>query len=193
MNISMPIRHGTFVARFSSLAEEHERLARFKMLVRVAAELHPGGRFALEVCYPAWIRPNSLFLEQSQGASSAMLLADLLRLVMPSNKKRMDRRQCDRGPGQEGAHETIKVPGRHRASLPVGYQRWHKSDDERHPDSPELRQPLNDCCFVHVAASRFDRTDDTPEESDVRSSLPAMPKRGAGDRNDVHRGNVSIS
>jgi hypothetical protein len=37
---------------FSALAEEHERLARFEVLVRVAAELHPGGRFASELCYP---------------------------------------------------------------------------------------------------------------------------------------------
>jgi hypothetical protein len=34
MNISMPIRYGMFVARFAALAEEHERLARFEVLVR---------------------------------------------------------------------------------------------------------------------------------------------------------------
>jgi hypothetical protein len=64
MDISMPICHGMFVARFSALAEEHERLARFKMLVRVAAELHPGGRFAFQLCYPTRVRPYALLLEQ---------------------------------------------------------------------------------------------------------------------------------
>ena len=53
MNISMPIRHGMFVARFSTFAKEHECLARFEVLVRIAAALDPGGRFTLELCYPA--------------------------------------------------------------------------------------------------------------------------------------------
>jgi hypothetical protein len=43
MNISMPIRHGMFVARFSALAEEHERLARLEVLEGVAAKLYPSG------------------------------------------------------------------------------------------------------------------------------------------------------
>jgi hypothetical protein len=64
MNISMPIRHGMFVARFGALAKEHERLARFEVLVRIAAALDPAGRFALELCYPTWVGPNTLFLEQ---------------------------------------------------------------------------------------------------------------------------------
>jgi len=38
-------------------------------------------------------------------------------------------------------------------SLPAGNQRRDKSDEERHPDWPELQQPLNECCFVHVAVS----------------------------------------
>jgi hypothetical protein len=42
-NISMPIRHGMFVARFSALTEQHERLARLEVLVRIAAELETGG------------------------------------------------------------------------------------------------------------------------------------------------------
>src|SRR5258708_13598283 len=46
MNISMPIRHGVFVARFSALADEHERLARFKVLTRRACTPDPHGRFA---------------------------------------------------------------------------------------------------------------------------------------------------
>jgi hypothetical protein len=49
-------------------------------------------------------------------------------------------------------------PGDDRATLPAGNQRWNKSDDERQADSLEPRQPLNDCYFVQVAASRFDRT-----------------------------------
>jgi hypothetical protein len=64
MNISMPIRHGMFVARFSALAEEHERLARFKVLIRIAATLDPGGRFAFQLCYPTRVRPYTLLLEQ---------------------------------------------------------------------------------------------------------------------------------
>jgi hypothetical protein len=64
MNISMPIRHGMFVARFSALAEEHERLAGFEVLVHVTAELYPGGRFAFQLCYPTRVRPYTLLLEQ---------------------------------------------------------------------------------------------------------------------------------
>ena len=64
MNVSMPIRHGMFVARFSALAEEHERLARLELLVGVAAKLHPGGRFTLELCYPTRVRPYTLLLQQ---------------------------------------------------------------------------------------------------------------------------------
>jgi hypothetical protein len=64
MNISMPIRDGMFVAWFSALAEEHERLARLKVLVGIAADLHPGGQFPSELCYPTWVGPNTLFLEQ---------------------------------------------------------------------------------------------------------------------------------
>jgi hypothetical protein len=37
MNISIPIRHGMLVARFSALAEERERLAWLEVLVRIAA------------------------------------------------------------------------------------------------------------------------------------------------------------
>jgi hypothetical protein len=37
MNIAMPIRHGMFLARFSVLTDEQERLARFEVLVRIAA------------------------------------------------------------------------------------------------------------------------------------------------------------
>src|SRR5260370_20362683 len=98
MNISMPIRHGMFVARFSALAKEHECLARFEVLVRIAAALDPGGRFTLELCYPAWIGPNTLFLEQGQRAFPATLLADLLRLAVRSSKKRVNHRQRDCGP-----------------------------------------------------------------------------------------------
>ena len=64
MNISMPIRHGMFVARFSALAEEHERLARLEVLEGVAAKLHPSGRFAFQLCYPTRVRPYTLLLEQ---------------------------------------------------------------------------------------------------------------------------------
>jgi hypothetical protein len=56
----MPIRYGMSVARFSALADEHERFARFEVIIRVAAELHPGGRFASELCYPAWIAEHPL-------------------------------------------------------------------------------------------------------------------------------------
>jgi hypothetical protein len=152
MNISMPIRHGMLVARFSALAEEDERLARFEVLIRVAAEIHPGGRFASEFCYPTWVGPNTLFLEQGQCARSPTLWANLLGLAMPSNKKRMNRRQCDRRPVYEGTDEPVEVPRRHCAPLSADNQRGDKSDDERHPDSLELWQPLDDCWFVHVAA-----------------------------------------
>jgi hypothetical protein len=86
MNISMPIRHGMFVTRFSALAKEHERLARLEVLVGVAAKLHPGGRFALDLCYPTWVGPNTLLLEQGQRALSATLLAYLLRFAMRSTR-----------------------------------------------------------------------------------------------------------
>jgi hypothetical protein len=99
MNVSMPIRHGMFVARFSALAKEHERLTRFKVLICIATTLDPGGRFAFQLCYPTRVRPYTLLLEQGQGAGPPTLLADLLRLAMRSNKNRVDRRQRDCGPG----------------------------------------------------------------------------------------------
>ena len=43
MNISMSIRHGVFVTRVSALADEHEYLARSKVLTRIAAALDPDG------------------------------------------------------------------------------------------------------------------------------------------------------
>ena len=99
MNISMPIRHGVFVARFSALADELERVARSNMLIRIAAALDPDGRFALQLCYPARVGLHALLLEQGQRVGPATLLADLLRrLGVRSNKKRVDRRQRDRGP-----------------------------------------------------------------------------------------------
>jgi hypothetical protein len=98
MNVSMPIRHGMFVARFSALADEHERLAWSKVLVRIAATVDPGRRFFSELCYPAWVGPYTLLLEQSECAGPAALLADPLGLAMWSNKKRVDRWQRDRGP-----------------------------------------------------------------------------------------------
>ena len=53
MNISMPIRHGVFVARFSALADERERLTRSQVFTRIAAALDPDGRFASQLRYPA--------------------------------------------------------------------------------------------------------------------------------------------
>jgi hypothetical protein len=87
-----------FVARFSALAEEDERLARFKVLIRITATLDPGGRFAFQLCYPTRVRPYTLLLEQGQRAFPATLLAYLLRLAARSNEKRVDRRQRDGGP-----------------------------------------------------------------------------------------------
>src|SRR5262249_28341990 len=49
MNISMPVRHGMFVARLSVLADELERLARSKVLIRIAADLDPDGRSASQL------------------------------------------------------------------------------------------------------------------------------------------------
>ncbi len=98
MNISMPIRHGVFVTRFSALADEHERLARFKVLTRIAAALDPDGRFALQLAYPTRVGPHALLLEQGQRAGPATLWADLLSLAVRSNKQRVDGRQRDRGP-----------------------------------------------------------------------------------------------
>jgi hypothetical protein len=43
MNISMPIGHGVFIARFSALADERECLARSQVLIRIAAALDPDG------------------------------------------------------------------------------------------------------------------------------------------------------
>jgi hypothetical protein len=99
MNVSMPIRHGMFVTRLSALAEEDERFARRKLLVRITAALDPGGRFASQICYPARVGPHTLLLEQGQRAGPATLFGDLLRLAVRSNKKGVDRRQRDRGPG----------------------------------------------------------------------------------------------
>jgi hypothetical protein len=153
MNISMPIRHGVFITRFRALADEHERLAWSEVLTRIAAALDPGGRFASQLGYPARVGPHTLLLEESQRASPATLWADLPRLAIRSNKKRVDSRKRDRGPSPEGTDETVEVPGRHSASLPAGNQRRGKSENERHPDWPELQQPLKHCCFVQVAAS----------------------------------------
>jgi len=157
MNISMPVRHGMLVARLSALADELERLARSKVLIRIAADLDPDGRSASQLRNPARVGPHTLLFEQGQRVGPATLLAGLLRLVARSNKKCVDRRQCDRGPSQEGAGETVYVPGCHWASLAAGNQGRDKSDDERNPDWPELRQPLDECCGVHVAASRSHR------------------------------------
>jgi hypothetical protein len=74
VNISMP-GHGMFVAPFGALVVDHERLARFEVLVRVVAELHLGGRLASELWHPAWIGPNTLFLEQGQRAFPRAVLA----------------------------------------------------------------------------------------------------------------------
>jgi hypothetical protein len=63
-NVSMPIRHRMFVAWFSALAGEHERLARSEVLIRIAAKLDPGGRFTSQLCYPTRVGPYALLLEQ---------------------------------------------------------------------------------------------------------------------------------
>ena len=107
MNTSMPVRHGVFVARFSPLADEFERLARSKVLIRVAADIDPDGRFASQLCYPAAVGAHTLLLDQGQRVGPATLLADLLGLVVRSNQKRVDRWQRDRGPSQEGAEEAV--------------------------------------------------------------------------------------
>jgi hypothetical protein len=98
MNISMPIRHGVFVACVSALADEHECFARSKMVSCIPAALDPDGRFASQLCYPARVGTYAVLLEQGQRASPATLLGDLLRLAVPSKKKRVDRRQRDRRP-----------------------------------------------------------------------------------------------
>jgi hypothetical protein len=138
VNISMPIRHGVFVTRFRALADEHERLARSKVLTRIAAPLDPDGRFASQLGYPARVGPHTLLLEEGQRASPATLWADLLRLAIRSNKKRVDSRKRDCRPSQEGTDETVEVPERHPASLPAGNQRRDKSENERHSDWLEL-------------------------------------------------------
>src|SRR5258708_3483547 len=99
MNISMPIRHGVLFTRFGALADEHERPARSKVLTRMAAALDPDRRFASQLGYPARVGPHTLLLEQGQRAGPATLWADLLRPAVRSNKKRVDSRQRDRGPG----------------------------------------------------------------------------------------------
>src|SRR5262249_37446820 len=116
-----------------------------------------------------------------QRARPATLLADLLRLAVPSNKKRMDRRQRDSGPRQEGADETVQVPERHRAPLPAGDQRRDKSDDERHPDWLELLQPLNNSCSVHVAGLSLQPRAAALAGDERRLVLMmAMPRQGPG-------------
>jgi hypothetical protein len=152
----MPIRDGVFVTRFRALADEHERLARPKMLTHIAATLDTGRRFASQLGYRARVGPHTVLLEEGQRASPATLWADLLRLAIRSNKKRVDSRKRDRRPSQEGTDETAEVPGRHPASLPAGNHCRGKSENDRHLDWPELQQPLKHCCFVHVATSRFD-------------------------------------
>src|SRR5258708_13013740 len=78
MNISMPIRHGVLFTRFGALADEHERLARSKVLTRIAAALDPDGRFASQLGYPARVGPHTLLLEQVHRASPAPLSPHLL-------------------------------------------------------------------------------------------------------------------
>jgi hypothetical protein len=98
MNISMPIRHGVFITRFGALADEHERLARSKVLARITTALDPDGRFASQLGDPARVGPHTLLLEQGQRAGPATLWTGLLKLAVPSNKKRVDGRQRDRRP-----------------------------------------------------------------------------------------------
>ena len=98
MNISMPIRHSVFITRFGALADEHERLARSKVLARITTALDPDGRFASQLGDAARVGPHTLLFEQGQGAGPATLRTGLLRLAVPSNKKRVDGRQRDRRP-----------------------------------------------------------------------------------------------
>jgi hypothetical protein len=98
MNISMPIRHGVFITRFGALADEHERLTRSKVLARITTALDPDGRFASQLGDPARVGPHTLLFEQGQRAGPATLWTGLLRLAVPSNKKRVDGRQRDRRP-----------------------------------------------------------------------------------------------
>jgi hypothetical protein len=67
MNISMPIRHGVFITRFGALADEHERLARSKVLTRITTALNPDGRFASQLGDPARVGPHTVLFEQGQG------------------------------------------------------------------------------------------------------------------------------
>ncbi len=98
MNISMPIRHGVFVACVSALADEHECFARSKVVTCIPAALDPGGRFASQLCYPARVGTHTVLLEQGQRAGPAALLGDLLTLAVRSKKHGVDRRQGDCGP-----------------------------------------------------------------------------------------------
>ena len=98
MNISMPIRHGVFITRFGALADEHERLARSKVLARITTALDPDGRFASQLGDAARVGPHTLLFQQGQGAGPATLGTDLLRPAVWSNKKRVDARQRDCGP-----------------------------------------------------------------------------------------------
>src|SRR5262249_62251865 len=54
MNISVPIRHGVFVARFGALADERERFARSKVLIRIAAALDPRGGVSSPAPHSTW-------------------------------------------------------------------------------------------------------------------------------------------
>ena len=98
MNISMPIRHGVFITRFGALADEHERLARRKVLTRIGAALDPDGRFSSQLGDPAWVGPHTLLFEQGQRAGPAALWTGLLKLAVPSNNERVDGWQRDRRP-----------------------------------------------------------------------------------------------
>jgi hypothetical protein len=176
MNVSMPVRYGMLVARFSALADEGERLARPEVLTRIAAALDPDRRFVSQLCYPAGVGPHTLLLEEGQSAGPAILLTDPIRLALPSNKKRVHHRQRDCGPSQERAGETIEVPGHHRTTLPAGNQRRNKSDDERHPDWLQLEQSLDHCCFVHVAPADTPRWRRKPRQGfRARTYLSCVP------------------
>src|SRR5262249_35497199 len=86
MKVSMPVGHGVFVAWLRVFADELERLAGSKMLIRIAADLDPDARSAPQLCDPARVGPHALLLEERQRIGPAALFAVLLGLAVRWNQ-----------------------------------------------------------------------------------------------------------
>src|SRR5882757_8038194 len=92
MYATMVIGHGVAVALIGRPANELECLARSNVLIGVTPPIDAaGGRFALQLRYPARIRPDAAFGEQGECVGPAPLL-DLPRYAVRSGRTRFDHR-----------------------------------------------------------------------------------------------------